>query len=121
MFELTGTIHSIKPTEHIKDTFRKRECVVAIKSGKDGQYTELVKLDFIQDRCDRLDDYTEGEAVRVKFDLKGREYNDKVYTNLQAYFIEREGSAPVRTTTVKAPRPAVIQADDLNQDDEVPF
>lgn len=123
MFELTGAIYRIGQTEWVSDRFRKRECVVEIKSGKDGQYTELVKIDFVQDRADSLDDYTEGETVRINFDLKGREWNDKVFTSLQAWRIERaEQGRPVQKATT-TPKVNVTQqvADELDNDDEIPF
>lgn len=121
MHELEGTIYKIFDTEQVKDTFRKRACVVEIRSGKDGQYPELVKLDFVQDRCESLDDFTEGESVRVNFELKGREWNGKVFTNLQAYRIERSG----RTASSPAPqRAAPEQAQAMTaapQDEALPF
>jgi hypothetical protein len=38
-----------------------------------------------------LDNYKEGERIKVSFDLRGREWNGKYLTNLNAWRIERAG------------------------------
>jgi len=51
----------------------------------------MVKFQLAQDKCSLVDDYNEGDTVEVDFDLRGREWNGKYFTNLQAWRISRAG------------------------------
>lgn len=96
-YKLTGTITDIFETQQVTDTFRKREFVVEVV---DGEYPELIKLQLINDKCDLLNNFTEGEEVDVSFNIKGRKWtkDDKVnyFTNLDAWRIEKVGADPVK-------------------------
>lgn len=83
-YDLTGRLYRIFDTEQVKETFRKREFVI---EKTDGQYPNFIKLEFTQDRCDELDKFQEGQDVTVSFDLRGREWNEKFFTNLSAWRI----------------------------------
>ena len=85
-FELTGKLHRVFDTEQIKETFRKREFVV---EKQDGQYPEYIKFQLVQDRTSLMDEFDEGDEVTVSFDLRGREWQGKFFTNLQAWRIQR--------------------------------
>lgn len=82
MFELTGTIKVIKPTEQIKETFRKREFVLDENSGR---YPQTIPFEFTQDKCDILDAFNEGDRVKVFFDIRGREWTNR--ENETKYFL----------------------------------
>jgi len=45
----------------------------------------MVKFQLTQDKCAIMDDYNEGDEILVDFDLRGREWNDKYFTNLNAW------------------------------------
>jgi hypothetical protein len=53
-----------------------------------GQYRNLIGFQATQDRCDILDKFKEGQSVTVHFDIRGNEYNGKVYNNINAWKIE---------------------------------
>jgi len=90
-FELTAVIHKIFPTESKTDTFQAREFV--LKS--DGQYPQFIKFQLTQDKCDLIENYQEGQQIKVYFDLRGREWQEKYFTNLQAWKIEpAQAAAP---------------------------
>ena len=89
-FELTGKLHRIFDTEQIKETFRKREFVV---EKVDGQYPEFIKFQLVQDRTNLMDQFSEGDEVTVSFDLRGREWQGKFFTNLQAWRIQNASGA----------------------------
>lgn len=84
-FELEGTLHKKFETENKTDTFQAREFVVKT----DGTYPQLVKFQLTQDKCGALDPFNEEELVKVFFDLRGREWNGKYFTNLNAWKIEK--------------------------------
>ena len=88
-FELTGKLHRIYDTEQIKETFRKREFVV---EKTDGQYPDYIKFQLVQDRTNLMDEFSEGDEVTVSFDLRGREWQGKFFTNLQAWRVQRSAA-----------------------------
>ncbi len=93
-FEIEGTLHKKFDTESKTDTFQAREFVIQIQ---DGNYPQYIKFQLTQDRCALVDDYNAGDKMLVHFDLRGREWNDKYFTNLNAWRIERpktEAAAP---------------------------
>ena len=83
-YKAEGKVHKIFPTEQKTATFSAREFVIEVQ---DGQYPQMVKFQLTQDKCAIMDDYNEGDQVVVDFDLRGREWNDKYFTNLNAWRI----------------------------------
>ena len=84
-FEVTGTLHKKFDTENKTETFQAREFVIQIQSGN---YPQFVKFQLTQDRCSLVDTYNEGDQIKVFFDLRGREWNEKYFTNLNAWKID---------------------------------
>ena len=99
-YDITGRLYKIFDTEQIKETFRKREIVI---EQQDGKYPNFVKIELTQDRTGLVDGYSEGDEVTVSFDLRGREWNGKFFTNLNGWRIQRAGGA-------EAQQPAPPQA-----------
>ena len=89
-FEVDGKLHKIFDTEQKTDNFRAREFVLEVV---DGQYPQMVKFQLTQDKCDLLDTHSEGDELKVHFDLRGREWNGKYFTNLQAWRIDSGSEA----------------------------
>lgn len=94
-FEVEGTLHKKFDTENKTDTFQAREFVIEVA---DGNYPQLVKFQLVQDRCSQLDPFGEGEKIKVHFDLRGREWNGKYFTNLNAWRLEKVEAAPATTS-----------------------
>ena len=89
-FEVAGKLYKKYDTEQKSERFKAREFVIEIE---DGQWPQLVKFQLVQDKCDVLDPYEEGEMVNVHFDLRGREWNGKYFTNLNAWRLEKKDDA----------------------------
>lgn len=103
-FEVEGKLYRIFPTEQKSASFQAREFVLEVP---DGNYPQLVKFQAVQERCGMLDQYAEGDLVKVSFDLRGREWNGKFLTNLNAWRIERgSGTATVDAKTGAEHMPA---------------
>ena len=85
-FEVEGKLHRVFATEQKSASFQTREFVLEVP---DGNYPQLIKFQVVQDRCAMLDSYREGDKVKVSFDLRGREWNGKYLTNLNAWRMER--------------------------------
>jgi single-strand DNA-binding protein len=84
-FEVEGKLHKIFPTEQKSASFSAREFVLEIP---DGNYPQLVKFQAVQDRCGLLDSFQEGDMVKVSFDLRGREWQGKYFSNLNAWRVD---------------------------------
>ena len=70
-FEVTGKIEDILDFQQITDNFGKREFVLEII---DGQYSQYIKFQTVNDRCSLLDALSIGQEVAVHFNLQGRPY-----------------------------------------------
>lgn len=97
-FETEGILHKVFDTESKTDSFRAREFVIK----HDGNYPQFIKFQLTQDRCDLVNNFKEGDKVKVSFDLRGREWNEKYFTNLNAWRID---AAQVEAAPVEAAGP----------------
>jgi len=88
-FEIQGKLHKVFPSENKSGSFQAREFVIEFESG---QYSQLIKFQLTQERCDLIDSYSEGEEIQVHFDLRGREWDGKYFTNLNAWRLNRPSS-----------------------------
>lgn len=89
-FDLEGKLHKVFETQSKTQTFQTREFVVE----QSGPYPQFIKFQLTQERCDIIGNYKEGDMVKVHFDLRGREWNESYFTNLNAWKVEA-GSAEV--------------------------
>jgi hypothetical protein len=90
-YEIKGTLLEIYPEQQFASGFSKREFVVTTRD----KYPQPIKLEFTKERCGQLDDFRPGDPVMVSFNLRGNEYNNRYFVNLQAWKIEPDGAAPV--------------------------
>lgn len=97
-FEITGKLIRKYDTENKTASFQAREFVIEVQ---DGNYAQFIKFQLTQDRCALLDSHNEGNEVKVHFDLRGREWQGKYFTNLNAWRLEG----------VAAAQPAAADAD----------
>jgi hypothetical protein len=70
-FEVKGKLLLKYDSQQLTERFKKREFVVEIPSGN---YTEQVKFQLTQDKCDILDRFNIGDEVHVFFNLRGKPY-----------------------------------------------
>lgn len=87
--EVKGKIKIVYETQTFESGFQKREFVVTTQE----QYPQDIKLELYKDKCSLLEDYPVGSDVVVKFNLRGSEYQDKYYVNLNAWSISGTQSA----------------------------
>lgn len=118
-YKATGRLHKVFDAEQKSASFQAREFVIEVA---DGKFPQMVKFQLTQDKCSLIDDYSEGEDISVDFDLRGREWNDKYFTNLNAWRIARadaQDSAPSQSMDA-APSSAPVAAT-ADFDDDIPF
>ena len=88
MYQATGRLKAIFDTQTFPSGFTKREFVVT--TGED-KYPQDIKFELVKDKCEWLDNYQEGQEVTVSFDVRGNEFKEKYYVNLNAWKLEPVG------------------------------
>jgi hypothetical protein len=89
-FDIEGKLIKKYDVEQKTSTFQSREFVIEVP---DGSYSQYVKFQLVQERCAMIDNYEEGSMIKVSFDLRGREWQGKFFTNLNAWRIESAGGS----------------------------
>lgn len=101
--------------------FQKRELVVTT----DDQYPQMIMIEFVQDKCDLLNNYAVGQDVKVAINLRGREWINpqgeaKYFNSIQGWRIEKLSQAVGSGDTLPpvdqfqpAPNVADAEPDDL--------
>ncbi len=123
--EVQGKIKLVGNVQEITDSFRKRELVIVTQE----QYPQTLCVEFVQDKTDLLNDFQEGQEVKIGINLRGREWKNpegiiKYFTSLQGWRIEllqdqnlEDEQSGLDSLTPFEP------ADDINKEDldDLPF
>lgn len=93
--EVIGTLKTKFETQKVSDRFQKREFVLTTDANT--PYPQHVSFQVTQDKCTMLDGFSDGEEIKVQFNLRGREWNGpqgiKYFNTLEAWRIERAQGA----------------------------
>jgi hypothetical protein len=119
-YEVEGKLHKKFDAEQKSGTFQTREFVILVEQG---QYPQYIKFQLVQDRCEIIDPIEEGSEIKVYFDLRGREWQGKYFTNLQAWRVEAAGAGQKsRPTAGDFPTTAPANnGDESSSFDDLPF
>lgn len=85
-FEIKGKLVKKFDVESKSASFQTREFVILISKEN---YPQYVKFQLAQERVNLIDAYNEDDEIKVHFDLRGREWQGKYFTNLNAWKIEK--------------------------------
>lgn len=124
--EVTGKVKVVDQTKEVGSSgFKKRDIVVTT----DEQYPQHILVQFVQDKCDLLNNFKVGDTVKIDVNLRGREWinpqGEAVYFNtIQGWRISIVQSET--TSSTSAPMPAAqafAPATDINEEepDDLPF
>lgn len=125
IMEVTGKIKLVNAEQQVNASFKKRELVVATEE----QYPQFISINFVQDKCDLLNNYNVGEAVKVSINLRGREWvspqgETKYFNDIQGWRIEKtQSETPATAAVPMPPAEAFAPATDFNDEehDDLPF
>jgi hypothetical protein len=124
--EVTGKIKMLGEAKNVGNgSFLKRELVVTTEE----QYPQHILVEFVQDKCDLLNSFKVGEAVKVSINLRGREWVDpqgvtKYFNAIQGWRVERlAADAPNAQIPPIPAAEAFAPATNLNEEeaDDLPF
>ena len=124
--EVSGKVKVINAEQQVSASFKKRELVVATEE----QYPQFISINFVQDKCDLLNNLNVGEGVKVAINLRGREWvnpqgETKYFNDIQGWKVEKlQAEAP--NNAGMAPMPpaeAFAPATNFNEEehDDLPF
>ena len=113
--EVTGRIKKVGETQTFgSNGFRKRELVLTTED----QYPQVLAIEFVQDKVDILNNFKEGQDVKIGINLRGREWvNNEGKT---VYFNTIQGWRIEATQTAQIDPPATTE-DEPNDDFDLPF
>lgn len=122
--EVQGKIKMIGQTQTFgSNGFRKREVVVTTEE----QYPQHILVEFVQDKCDLLNNFGVGQPVKIGVNLRGREWvnpqgETKYFNSIQGWRIENLAAQPQGGGAVP-PADQFEPANDLNDEDydDLPF
>lgn len=114
--EITGKIKVINPEQQVSASFKKRELVVTTEE----QYPQHILIEFAQDKCDLLNNYSVGQEVKVSINLRGREWinpqgETRYFNQIQGWRIEKLSDASGTPPTPNE------QNTNIPEDDGLPF
>ena len=95
-FEIEGKLKVVNDVQTFNSGFTKREFVVEVE---DGNYPQMIKFECVKEKTSLTDGMQIDDPVKVTFDIRGNEYKERFYVNLNAWKLESlgGGSTPNQT------------------------
>ena len=123
--DVTGKIKWIDETKtYGNNGFRKREVVITTEE----QYPQQILIEFIQDKCELLNNYQVGQNVKIGINLRGREWTNpegetKYFNSIQGWRIDAlENDSSNEMPPMPTPTSFEPAEGDANEvDDDLPF
>ena len=126
--DISGKIKMIDTTKEVgTQGFKKRDFVITT----DSEYPQHIIMQFVKDKCDVLDSYKVGDAVKVDININGRIWvnpqgEDVYFNTISAWRIAKEDTSkqsPPANSAVEQyntkTNPSQAGGEDDNQD--LPF
>ncbi len=124
--EISGNVISILPEvngQGKNGTWRKQEFIIETE----GQYPKKICVSMWGDKIDQFA-LAEGDAITASVDLESREYNQRWYTEVKTWKVEKgsgpgAGSTPTPSNAPRdfGPPPNPSFAPSSSSDDDLPF
>ena len=125
--EVSGKIKWLDETKtYGNNGFRKREVVVTTEE----QYPQHILVEFVQDKCELLNNFQLGQNVKIGINLRGREWvnpqgETKYFNSIQGWRIEAVGTVAAPTQEMPPMPPAsafeAAPEKDNEVEDDLPF
>lgn len=123
-YEMIGKVILKEDTVDISASFRKREFVIEVENERNPEWNDFIKFQATQDRCDMLNNYEVGDAVRVHFNIRGRKWEKdgkiNYFSNLEAWRLEKVEEVGV-VPPVSAPPFSETDVPTSDSSDDLPF
>jgi len=84
-YEMIGKIKLTFEPMTFASGFTKREFVLTLED----DYPQDIKFVCVKEKCALLDHVVVGDRVKVAFRIRGNEYKERYYVDLQAFQVEK--------------------------------
>jgi single-strand DNA-binding protein len=125
--ELTGTLVKFYETKSFPSGFSIQEFVVRT----DERYPQEILVQAAKEKIDVLKNFKENDVVKVKFNLRGREYNGRHFVSLDMWTMDiaAAGNISASNPSTMGGSSAPVSAPVMNQNpadnnadgDDLPF
>lgn len=109
---ITGTVEKVLPVQEFPSGFYKQTLLV--KTGD--RYPQIIPIDFHKEKTEALNGIGPGNKVKVDFDLRGREWNERHFLEAAGWKVESQGQ-PAHTAQQQAEPSSQPDPDD----EDIPF
>jgi hypothetical protein len=94
--EVTGILKVKFDAKQVSDKFKSREFVLTTDAS--GSYPQQVILQLTQDKCSLIDNFNNGDELKVQCNLRGREWKSpqgeiKYFNTIEAWKVEKAGTS----------------------------
>lgn len=125
--EVTGQLKLKGDIQKVSEKFQKRDFVLSTDLST--PYPQHVSFQVTQDKCSILDQFNEGDEIKVQFNLRGREWNGpqgiKFFNTLEAWKLEKVTgmqSAPAQNNaSMSENTSAPVFNSSISDADDLPF
>ena len=126
--ELQGTVKRLGEIQTFPSGFQKREMVIVTEE----QYPQPISIEFLKEKGDLLNQFVEGDQVKVSINIGGREWTSpagevKYFNSITGWRIEKisaSNAEPTQAVPSAAPTAAANEnpfSDESDDDDGLPF
>jgi len=93
--EVIGKIKKVFKTQTFDSGFKKRELIVTTLE----QFPQDISIEFLKDKTEVLNQYKEGDNVKVSINLRGREWTNpegvtRYFNSIVGWRVEKQENAP---------------------------
>lgn len=125
IYEYTGVVEKVLATQTFASGFSKRDIVLTDDIGSDTKWPNHIAFTFKKDAASVLDTVKEGQRVKIRFAIDGREWTNpqgqvKYFTDLTGLKLDVLNEDGTSTEPVPAPAEPDFPAD-AGEVDDMPF
>ena len=122
IYEYTGVVEKVLATQTFASGFSKRDIVLTDDVGSDTKWPNHIAFTFKKDAASVLDTVKEGQRVKIRFAIDGREWTNpqgqvKYFTDLTGLKLDVLNEDGTSTEPVPAPAEPDFPADAGEVDD----
>lgn len=120
--ELFGTVKKILETQTFSSGFQKRELILLTNE----TYPQTLCIEFLSEKIGLLDNFSEGDSVKIGINIKGREWvspqgETKYFTSINGWRIEKSESLTSSEPIAAAPASPTKKETTAEQAQDNPF
>ena len=125
IYEYTGVVEKVLATQTFASGYSKRDIVLTDDVGSDTKWPNHIAFTFKKDAASVLDTVKEGQRVKIRFAIDGREWTNpqgqvKYFTDLTGLKLDVLNEDGTSTEPVPAPAEPDFPAD-AGEVDDMPF